>query len=51
MGNTIFRNAELPFAPSVINPNEKSYTQNGFVDTVTPRARSIVEIKQTILDF
>lgn len=46
-----FHNGELPYAPSAINPNEKSYTQNGFVDTVTPRAMTIEEIKQTIQDF
>ena len=46
-----FHNGELPYAPSAINPHEKSYTQNGFVDTVTPRAMTIAEIKQTIQDF
>jgi len=46
-----FHNGELPYAPSAINPHEKSYTQNGFVDTVTPRAMTIEEIKQTIQDF
>lgn len=46
-----FHNGELPLAPSAINPHEKSYTQNGFVDTVTPKAMTIEEIKQTVQDF
>ena len=46
-----FHNGELPHAPSAINPHEKAYTQNGFVDTLTPKAMTIEEIKQTIQDF
>lgn len=46
-----FHNGELPHAPSAINPHEKAYTQNGFVDTVTPKAMTVEEIKQTIQDF
>jgi N-ethylmaleimide reductase len=46
-----FHNGELPHAPSAINPNEKSYTINGFVDTVTPKEMTIEDIQQTILDF
>jgi len=46
-----FHNGELPHAPSAINPNEKSYTANGFVDTVTPKEMTIEDIQQTILDF
>ncbi len=46
-----FHNGELPLAPSAINPNEKSYTPEGFKETVTPKAMSIEEIKQTIEDF
>src|SRR6056297_127589 len=33
-----FHDGELPLAPSAINPNEKSYTPEGFKDTVTPKA-------------
>ena len=46
-----FHNGDLPHAPSAINPHEKAYTQIGFVDTVTPKAMTLEEIKQTIQDF
>ena len=51
MSHPDFHNGELPFAPSAINPNAKSYTPEGFKDTVTPKAMSIEEIKQSIEDF
>jgi len=44
-------NGELPHAPSAINPNSQAYTKNGFVDTVTPKAMTIEEIRQTVQDF
>lgn len=44
-------NGELPHAPSAINPHGQAYTQNGFVDTVTPQEMTIEDIQQTILDF
>ncbi|CAN5670221.1 alkene reductase [soil metagenome] len=46
-----FHNGALPLAPSAINPNTKAYTPQGFKDTVTPKAMSIAEIKQTVADF
>lgn len=46
-----FHDGELPLAPSAINPNSKSFTPKGFKETVTPKAMSIEEIKQTIQDF
>ncbi|QCK15389.1 alkene reductase [Mangrovivirga cuniculi] len=46
-----FHNGDLPLAPSAINPNEKSYTPEGFKDTVTPKKMTIDEIKSTIEDF
>lgn len=46
-----FHNGKLPLAPSAINPNQKSYTPEGFKDTVTPKAMTLEEIKQTIQDF
>jgi len=46
-----FHNGELPLAPSAINPNEKSFTPEGFKETVTPKAMTLEEIKQTIEDF
>jgi N-ethylmaleimide reductase len=41
----------LPLGPSAINPQEKSYTPEGFKDTVTPKAYSAEEIKDTIAEF
>jgi len=46
-----FHNGQLPLAPSAINPNYKSFTPEGFKDTVTPKEMSLDEIKQTIQDF
>ncbi|MGF6767847.1 N-ethylmaleimide reductase [Paraburkholderia sp. GAS199] len=46
-----FFNGELPLAPSAINPQQRSFTQDGFKDTVTPRAMTVAEIRQTIDDY
>ena len=46
-----FHNGEPPLAPSAINPKSKSFTYGGFKDTITPKAMSIDDIKQTIKDF
>jgi N-ethylmaleimide reductase len=46
-----FHDGELPVAPSAINPNDKSYTQQGFKDTVTPRALSVQDIHAITGDF
>ncbi|NMM48226.1 alkene reductase [Marinigracilibium pacificum] len=46
-----FHNGELPLAPSAINPNEKSFTPEGFKETVTPKEMTIEDIKSTIEDF
>lgn len=51
MSHPDFHNGELPLAPSAINPNAKSYTPNGFKDTVTPKEMTKDDIKTTILDF
>ncbi|MFD2513168.1 alkene reductase [Pontibacter locisalis] len=51
MSHPDFHNGELPVAPSAINPNDKSFTPQGFKDTVTPRALTIPEIKQIVQDF
>lgn len=51
MSHPDFHNGDLPVAPSAINPNAQSYTPEGFKDTVTPKAMSIDEIKQTVEDF
>ncbi len=51
MSHPDFHKGELPLAPSAINPNSKSFTPQGFKDTVAPKAMTIEEIKQTVLDF
>lgn len=51
MSHPDFHNGELPLAPSAINPNSKSYTPQGFKDTVTPKKMSTEDIQTTISDF
>lgn len=46
-----FHNGELPVSASAINPNTKSFTPQGFKDTVESRALTIEEIKETIQDY
>ncbi len=51
MSHPDFHNGKLPLAPSAINPNEKSYTPDGFKDTVTPKAMTSEDIRTTVEDF
>jgi len=51
MSHPDFHNGELPLAPSALNPNSKSFTPLGFKETITPKAMSIYEIKQTIQEY
>ena len=51
MSHPDHHNGEPPLAPSAINPKSKSFTSEGFKDTVTPRAMTLDDIKQTIQDF
>lgn len=51
MSHPDFHGGDLPHAPSAINPNAKSFTLDGFKDTVTPKEMTLPEIKQTILDY
>ncbi|KKK46550.1 MAG: NADH:flavin oxidoreductase [Candidatus Lokiarchaeum sp. GC14_75] len=51
MSHPDFHNGEPPLAPSAINPKSKSFTFEGFKDTVTPKAMTTGDIKQTIQDF
>jgi N-ethylmaleimide reductase len=51
MSHPDFHGGELPHAPSAINPHSKSFTPQGFKETVTPKEMTIEEIKQTILDY
>ncbi|MCX2763088.1 alkene reductase [Aquimarina muelleri] len=46
-----FHDGELPLSASAINPNTKSYTPEGFKDTVTPKEMTITDIKTTVSDF
>ncbi len=51
MSHPDFHGGELPLAPSALNPGEKSYTPEGFKDTVAPRAMTLNDIERTIQDF
>ena len=51
MSHPDFHEGELPLAPSALNPHEKSYTQDGFKQTVTPKAMTQKDIERTIGDF
>lgn len=46
-----FHKGELPLAPSAINPNVKSYTYDGFKDTVTPKEMTLEDIENTKQEF
>ncbi|WP_452229941.1 alkene reductase [Lacinutrix sp. MEBiC02404] len=51
MSHPDFHNGELPVSASAINPNAKSFTPEGFKDTVTPKEMTIEDIKRTVKDF
>lgn len=51
MSHPDFHHGELPLSASALNPHEKSYTFEGFKETVTPKEMTLEEIKQTVLDF
>jgi N-ethylmaleimide reductase len=51
MSHPDFHNGELPLSASAINPNSQSFTPEGFKDTVTPKAMTINDIKETIADY
>jgi len=51
MSHPDFHNGELPLSASAINPHSKCHTPNGAKDTVTPKAMTLGEIKETIADF
>ena len=51
MSHPDFHEGSLPVAPSAINPNDRSYTPQGFKDTVTPHALTIDEIHAITDDF
>jgi N-ethylmaleimide reductase len=51
MSHPDFHGGRPPVAPSAINPHDKSYTAEGFKDTVTPRALAVQEIHDITEDF
>lgn len=51
MSHPDFHGGELPLAPSPLNPGSKSFTPEGFKDTVAPKEMSLEDIRQTIQDF
>ena len=51
MSHPDFHNGKKPLAPSAINPEAKSFTPDGFKDTVTPKEMTRDEIEKTIEDF
>lgn len=51
MSHPDFHGGDLPVSASAVNPNSKSYTPEGFKDTVTPKAMSLEEIQETIQEF
>ncbi|MDN5284862.1 MAG: NADH:flavin oxidoreductase/NADH oxidase [Mucilaginibacter sp.] len=46
-----FYNGEIPAGPSAINPGLQAFTQEGFKDTVIPRAFTTEEIKAIVKEF
>ncbi len=44
-------NGKLPLGPSAINPNEQTYTPDGFKDTLVPVEMTVKDIKGIIEDF
>ncbi|MET1028975.1 MAG: alkene reductase [Dongiaceae bacterium] len=42
---------ERPLAPSAVNPGLRAFTEEGFKETVTPRAMTIEDIKRTVSDY
>ena len=51
MSHPDLHDGELPLSPSAINPKSRSFTYEGFKETVTPRAMNLDDIKQTVQDF
>lgn len=46
-----FFGGALPLAPSAINPRLQSFTPGGFKQTVTPRAMTLTDIRETIGEY
>lgn len=46
-----FFNGELPAGPSAVNPQTRSFTPEGFKDSLVPRELAAAEIKQIVQDY
>jgi N-ethylmaleimide reductase len=46
-----FFDGQPPLAPSAVNPCLRAFTNEGFKETVTPRAMTLDQIKSTIVDY
>jgi N-ethylmaleimide reductase len=51
MGHPDFHRGELPVSASAVNPGQQSVTPDGRKETVTPRAMSKSEIRETVRSF
>jgi N-ethylmaleimide reductase len=51
MSHPDFHDGKLPLSSSAINPNSKSFTHEGFKETVTPKEMTTEDIKRTVKDF
>lgn len=51
MSHPDFHNGARPLSASALNPNAQSYTPYGFKETVTPKAMTVGEIKETVADY
>jgi N-ethylmaleimide reductase len=51
MSHPDFHHGNLPLSASAINPHSKSFTPQGFKETVTPKEMTLEDIQQTVLDF
>jgi len=51
MSHPDFHGGELPLSASATNPNSKSFTPNGFKETVQSKEMTLEEIRETITDF
>lgn len=51
MSHPDFHGGELPLSASATNPQSKSFTPQGFKETVTAKEMTLEEIRETIADF
>ena len=46
-----FFDGDLPWAPSAINPGQRSFTPSGFKETLAPRPMTIEDIRTTVAEY